>query len=139
MSSVSKTILIGRVGNEPETRRLESGKTVTNFSLATFETYKDQRGEKKEETEWHRISIWGKLAEIVEKYVKKGDLIYLEGKNKTRSWEKDGVTRYTTEVVCNQMTMLGGKVEKTTEKPTQEASEWEGEAESGDTSDSLPF
>ncbi len=109
MSGVNKVILVGRLGRDPEVRHLENGATVANFSLATSETYKDRTtGERKEQTEWHNVVLWRGLAEVVEKYVKKGDMIYVEGKLRTRSWEKDGVTRYTTEVVGDNMTMLGG-------------------------------
>lgn len=103
-------ILVGRVGKDPEVRHLESGKTVANFSLATSETYKDQAGNKKEETEWHDIVCWKGLAEVVEKYVTKGQMLYIEGKKKTRSWEdKDGNKRYTVEIIANNLTMLGGR------------------------------
>ncbi|MEO9872441.1 single-stranded DNA-binding protein [Ekhidna sp.] len=109
MSGVNKVILVGRLGKDPEVRHLENGATVANFSIATSETYKDrQTGERREQTEWHNVVLWRGLAEVVEKYVKKGDMIYVEGKLRTRSWEKDGVTRYTTEVVGDNMTMLGG-------------------------------
>ncbi|WP_436514422.1 single-stranded DNA-binding protein [Ekhidna sp. To15] len=109
MSGVNKVILVGRLGKDPEVRHLENGATVANFSLATSETYKDrQTGERREQTEWHNVVLWRGLAEVAEKYVKKGDMIYVEGKLRTRSWEKDGVTRYTTEVVGDNMTMLGG-------------------------------
>ncbi|MBC6401001.1 MAG: single-stranded DNA-binding protein [Ekhidna sp.] len=111
MSGVNKVILVGRLGRDPEVRHFESGAAVANFSMATSETYPDrQTGEKKEQTEWHNVAVWRKgLVEVVEKYVKKGDMIYVEGKLKTRSWEKDGITRYSTEVVVDNMTMLGGK------------------------------
>lgn len=109
MSGVNKVILVGRLGKDPEVRHLENGATVANFSIATSETYKDrQTGEKREQTEWHNVVLWRGLAEVAEKYVKKGDMIYVEGKLRTRSWEKDGITRYTTEVVGDNMTMLGG-------------------------------
>ena len=109
MSGVNKVILVGRLGKDPEVRHLENGATVANFSMATSETYKDRTtGERKEQTEWHNVVLWRGLAEVVEKYVKKGDQIYIEGKLRTRSWEKDGITRYTTEVVGDNMTMLGG-------------------------------
>ena len=109
MSGVNKVILVGRLGKDPEVRHLENGATVANFSLATSETYKDrQTGERREQTEWHNVVLWRGLAEVAEKYVKKGDMIYVEGKLRTRSWEKDGITRYTTEVVGDNMTMLGG-------------------------------
>jgi single-strand DNA-binding protein len=110
MSGVNKVILVGRLGKEPEVRNLDNGAIVANFSLATSESYKDKTtGDKKEITEWHNIVIWGKLAEIVQRYVHKGDLIYVEGKLRTRSWEKDGVTKYTTEVLGDNMTMLGSR------------------------------
>ena len=110
MSGVNKVILVGRLGKDPEVRHLENGATVANFSMATSETYKDrQTGERREQTEWHNVVLWRGLADVAEKYVKKGDMIYVEGKLRTRSWEKDGVTRYTTEVVGDNMTMLGSK------------------------------
>ena len=110
MSGVNKVILVGRLGKEPEVRSLDNGAMVANFSIATSESYKDRTtGEKKEVTEWHNIVLWRGLAEIAQKYVHKGDLIYIEGKLRTRSWEKDGVTRYTTEVVADNMTMLGSR------------------------------
>ena len=101
MSGVNKVILIGRLGKEPEVRNLENGAVVANFTMATSESYKDKvTGEKKEVTEWHNIVLWRGLAEISQKYLHKGDLVYIEGKLKTRSWEKEGVTRYTTEIVA---------------------------------------
>jgi single-strand DNA-binding protein len=119
MSSVSKTILLGRVGKDPEVRSLDNGNTVANFSIATSESYKDRTtGEKKENTEWHNLVLWGKTAEIAQQYVKKGDLIFVEGKNKTRSWEKDGVTRYTTEVLVDKLTLLGSKGHSNSEPPS---------------------
>ena len=110
MIGVNKVILVGRLGKDPEIRHLESGVAVANFSMATSERYKDRNtGETKEVTEWHLVALWRKLAEIAEKYLKKGDQIYIEGKLRTRSWEKDGVTKYTTEVIADNMFMLGGK------------------------------
>lgn len=110
MSGVNKVILVGRLGKDPEVRHLESGAAVANFSVATSETYKDRNtGERKEITEWHNIVLWRGLAEVAEKYLNKGDMVYIEGKLRTRSWEKDGVTRYTTEVVGDNMTMLSPK------------------------------
>ncbi len=110
MSGVNKVILVGRLGKDPEVRHLESGAAVANFSMATSETYKDRTtGERKEQTEWHNVVLWRGLAEVAEKYLKKGDMIYVEGKLRTRSWEKDGVTRYTTEIVGDNMTMLSGR------------------------------
>ena len=112
MLGVNKVILVGRLGKDPEVRNLENGATVANFSVATSETYKDKTtGDKKEVTEWHNIVLWRGLAEIAAKYLHKGDMIYIEGKLRTRSWEKEGVTRYTTEVVGDNMTMLSTKRE----------------------------
>lgn len=107
MSSLNKVTLIGRLGKEPEIRATQTGDKIANFSLATSENWKDQYGNKQERTEWHKVVIFGKLAEVVEKYVGKGDQIYLEGKLTTRKWEKDGVDHYTTEV---QVTQIGGKL-----------------------------
>lgn len=108
MAGVNKVILVGRLGKDPDVRYLENGTAVSNFPIATSETYKDRTtGERKEQTEWHNIVLWRGLAEVAEKYLKKGDMVYIEGKLRTRNWEKDGITRYTTEVVGDNMTMLG--------------------------------
>ncbi len=110
MSGVNKVILVGRLGKDPEVRTLESGAVVASFSLATTETYKDKTtGERKEITEWHNISLWRGLAEVAGKYLHKGDQVYIEGKLRTRSWEKDNITRYTTEILGDNMTLLGSK------------------------------
>ncbi len=110
MSGVNKVILVGRLGKDPEVRNLDNGATVANFTIATSESYKDKTtGEKKEITEWHNIVLWRGLAEISQKYLHKGDLVYIEGKLRTRSWEKEGVTRYTTEIIADNMTMLGSR------------------------------
>ncbi len=102
--------IIGRVGKDPEVRYLPSGEAVANFSLATSEKWKDkQTGEPREETEWHRISTFGRLAEIVGEYVKKGALVYVSGKIKTRSYEQNGETKYATEIRANEMKMLSGR------------------------------
>jgi single-strand DNA-binding protein len=107
MSGVNKVILVGNLGKDPEVRNLENGATVANFTIATTESYKDKTtGEKKDITEWHNIVLWRGLADIAAKYLHKGDMIYIEGKLRTRSWEKEGVTRYTTEIVGDNMTML---------------------------------
>jgi single-strand DNA-binding protein len=102
--------IIGRVGKDPEVRYLPSGEAVANFSIATSERWKDkQTGEPREETEWHRISTFGRLAEIVGEYVKKGALVYVSGKIKTRSYEQNGETKYATEIRANEMKMLSGR------------------------------
>ncbi len=106
--SVNKVILIGNLGKDPEVRHLENGAVVANFSLATSETYTDKTtGERRENTDWHDIVLWRGLAEVAEKYLRKGQKVYIEGKLKKRSWQdKEGNTRYTTEVVADEMTML---------------------------------
>jgi single-strand DNA-binding protein len=110
MSGVNKVILFGRLGKDPEVRNLDSGVAVANFTIATSESYKDKTtGEKKEITEWHNIVLWRRLAEVAQRYLHKGDLVYVEGKLRSRSWEKEGVTRYITEVVGDNMTMLSSK------------------------------
>lgn len=107
--SVNKVILVGNLGKDPEVRHMENGAVVANFSIATSETYKDRNtGEKITNTDWHNVVLWRGLAEIVEKYVKKGDKIYIEGKLKSRSYQdKDGVTKYITEVLGDNLVMLG--------------------------------
>ena len=107
--SVNKVILIGNLGKDPEVRHLENGASVANLPIATSETYKDRKtGEKVTQTEWHNIVLWRGLADIAEKYLNKGDKIYIEGKLRTRSWQdQEGNNRYTTEVVADNLTMLG--------------------------------
>ena len=111
MAGVNKVILVGNLGKDPEVRHLESGVMVANFTLATTESYKDRTtGERKQMTEWHNIVLWRGLAEVAEKYLKKGNQVYVEGKLRTRSWnDQEGNTRYTTEIVADNMTMLGGR------------------------------
>ena len=106
--SVNKVILIGNLGKDPEVRHLENGAVVANFPLATSEVYTDRStGEKKETTDWHDIVVWRGLAEVAEKYLKKGYKVYIEGKLKKRTWQdKDGNTRYSTEVLADEMTIL---------------------------------
>lgn len=103
---INKATLLGHVGRDPEIRNMSNGDAVATVSLATTEKWKDKNGERQEKTEWHRLVFFGKLADIVEKYVHKGSLIYVEGKLTTRKWEKDGVDRYTTEINCNEMKLL---------------------------------
>jgi len=112
MASLNKAIIIGNLGKDPETRFMPNGDAVCNFSIATTESYKDKNGDKQEKTEWHNITIYRKLAEIAGQYLKKGSQVYLEGKITTRKWQdKEGNDRYTTEIVCDEMKMLGGKPE----------------------------
>jgi single-strand DNA-binding protein len=109
MSGINKVILVGRVGKDPEVRYLDNNVAVAKFSLATSESYKKD-GQKVETTEWHNVVLWRGLAEVAEKYVRKGSLLYIEGKIKTKNWEdKDGKKNYMTEIVGDQMTMLGSK------------------------------
>ena len=109
---INKAILVGNLGKDPEVRYTPSGTAVANFSVATTERWKDKTpGEMKEQTEWHRIVAWGRLGEICGEYLSKGRQVYIEGRLQTRSWEKDGVTRYTTEIVANNMQMLGARNE----------------------------
>lgn len=110
MSGVNKVILVGHLGKDPEVRHLENGVNVASFSLATTETITNKNGERQDLTEWHNIVVWRGLADVAEKYLKKGKQIYVEGKIRTRSWDdKEGVKRYTTEIVADSFTMLGKK------------------------------
>jgi len=127
---VNKVMLLGNLGKDPEVRHLEGGNVVCSFSIATSETYKDKQGERKTTTEWHNIVLWKGLAEIAEKYLKKGSSVFIEGKITNRKWDdKEGSTRYTTEIVGSNMQMMGGKQEAgvTTKKTVV------------DNDDSLPF
>jgi single-strand DNA-binding protein len=154
MAGVNKVILVGNLGKDPEVRHLENGVMVANFSLATTESYKDRNtGERRQVTEWHNVVLWRGLAEVTEKYLKKGNQVYVEGKLRTRSWtDKEGNTRYTTEVVADNMTMLGGRPAEASTTPTSsvthEASAVTNEATApvspnitavSDDSDDLPF
>ncbi len=110
MASVNKVILVGNLGRDPETRYMPDGGAITNISIATTSQWKDKSGEKQEQTEWHRVAFFGKLAEIAGEYLKKGSQVYVEGKLRTRKWQdKDGVEKYTTEVLADSMQMLGSR------------------------------
>ena len=110
--SVNKVILVGRLGRDPETRYTGSGQAVANFSVATDESYKDRNGERQKRTEWHRITAWGKLAEICQQYLKKGTMVYIEGRIQSREWQdKEGQKRTSFEIVANNFRMLGGRAE----------------------------
>lgn len=110
MSSVNRATLVGRLGKDPEVRYAPGGDAIANITLATSETWKDKSGERQERTEWHRVSMFGRLGEIAGEYLKKGSLIYIEGRIQTRKWQdKDGLDRYTTEIIANEMKMLGPK------------------------------
>jgi len=134
MTGVNKVILVGNLGKDPEVRYLDNGVAVANFSLATTENYKNKEGERVSQTEWHNIVLWRGLAEVAEKYLKKGASVYIEGKIKTRKWEdKEGNTRYNTEILADNMTMLGGKQsqENVASTPAHDSS--------ADKADDLPF
>ena len=134
MAGVNKVILVGNLGKDPEVKYLDNGVAVANFSLATTENYKNKEGEKVSQTEWHNIVLWRGLAEVAEKYLKKGASVYIEGKIKTRKWEdKDGNTRYNTEILADNMTMLGGK------KDSQENPINPSQETASDKADDLPF
>ncbi|MFD2248610.1 single-stranded DNA-binding protein [Pontibacter ruber] len=112
MASVNKVILIGNLGKDPEVRHLEGGVAVARFPLATSETFKDKNGQRQEKTEWHNIVLWRGLAEVAEKYLRKGQSVFIEGKIRTSQYQdKEGNQRYSTEIVADQMTMLGSKGE----------------------------
>jgi single-strand DNA-binding protein len=108
---INKVIIVGNVGGDPETRYMPSGSAVTNLTVATNESWKDkQTGEQKERTEWHRVAMFNRLAEIAAEYLRKGSQVYIEGKLRTRKWQdKSGQDRYTTEIIADEMQMLGGR------------------------------
>ncbi|NNF50229.1 MAG: single-stranded DNA-binding protein [Woeseiaceae bacterium] len=110
---VNKVIIVGNLGQDPETRYMPSGSAVTNFTVATNESWKDkQTGEQKDRTEWHRVAMFNRLAEIAAEYLRKGSQVYIEGKLRTRKWQgQDGNDRYTTEIIADEMQMLGGRGE----------------------------
>lgn len=150
MASVNKAIIIGNLGKDPEMRYMPSGDAICNFSLATTDSWKDKNGEKQEKTEWHRISMFGKLAEIAGEYLKKGSSVYVEGRIQTRKWtNKEGQDQYTTEIVADKMQMLGGRSSgggnsfEVVEKPAASASSAKSAAKSGgdfdNFEDDIPF
>ncbi len=139
---INKVILVGNVGKDPEVRHLDNGVAVAKFPLATSETYKNKNGEKVTNTEWHNIVIWRGLADVVEKYVKKGNSLYIEGKIKTRSWDdKDGNKRYATDIVADSMEMLGGKNNSSNSNSQNESVHQANQNNESaiDESDDLPF
>lgn len=140
--TVNKAILIGRLGADPELKYTPSGAAVVNFNIATDESWTDASGVKQERTEWHRIVAWRKLAEICGEYLKKGSRVYIEGQLQTRSWEQDGVKRYTTEIVARNMQMLDSKATggqpPVSQKPPSPPETTE-ETEGSEGTDDLPF
>lgn len=111
MASLNRATIIGNLGQDPEVRKFDGGTVAATIRIATTEKYKTKDGQVKEETEWHRVEFWGGLAEIVEKYLKKGDSVYVEGKIKTEEYEKDGIKRYSTKIRATSMQMLGKRSE----------------------------
>ena len=110
MAGVNKVILLGNLGKDPEIRTFEGGRKSARFSIATSESYKDKDGNKVEQTEWHSVQFWGPIVDVIEKYLKKGNQVYVEGKLQTRSYDdKDGIKRYVTEIVGQNMNLLGGR------------------------------
>lgn len=146
---VNKVILIGNLGADPVIRTLETGVKVAKFSIATTEKWKDKNGEMQSQTDWHNIVVWRGLAEVAEKYLKKGKLVYVEGKLANRSWEdENGIKRYATEVVANNFQMLGSKNTENgssfpsaakTNIPTPNAKIADNSTPNGETEDDLPF
>lgn len=120
MKGVNKVILVATCGKDPEIKSMPNGNAVANFSVATSESWKDSQGNKQESTEWHRCVAFGRLAEIIGQYVRKGSKVYLEGKLKTRQWEQDGQKRYATEVLVSEMQMLDSKPAGQSEAPVRQ-------------------
>ena len=143
MRGVNKVILIGNLGRDPEIRYTTSGQAVANFTLATTEGHTNKEGERQEYTEWHRVVAWGRLAEICGEYLTKGKMIYVEGSLRTRSWEdKEGKTRWTTEVIARTMQMLspaGGKPDTTSASEGQAPEDFDIDEDSFNSDDDIPF
>ena len=140
MAGVNKVILIGNLGKDPEVRYLDSGVAVANFSLATTENYKNKEGERVSQTEWHNIVLWRGLAEVAEKWLKKGSSVYIEGKIRHSKWEdKEGNTRYTTEILGDNMTMLGKKDDNSSDAPESTVTTAEESVPEAEKGDDIPF
>ncbi len=139
--SVNKVIIVGRLGADPELKTLSSGQAVANFTLATSESWVDREGQKQEKTEWHRIVVWGKLAELCRQYLSKGRQVFVEGKLQTRSWEdQQGQKRYTTEIVANNIQFIGGAGDRPSASPSQNNNAMDFSPEpSFDSSEEIPF
>ena len=142
MRGINKVIIVGNLGNDPQTRYMPSGSAVTNISIATSEKWKDkQTGEPRERTEWHKVSMFGRLADIAAEYLRKGSQVYIEGKLQTDKWQdKDGNDRYTTKIIANEMQMLGSRQGQ----PAGDAKDQDGmpphaRSKSDDFDDDIPF
>jgi len=138
---INKVIIVGNLGKDPERREMPSGGGVTNITLATSETWKDKNtGEAQEKTEWHRVVFFGKLADIVAEYLRKGSKVYIEGSLKTREWEKDGIKRYTTEIVAKEMQMLDSRGQsEPQEQPQQQQQVTQVDNNFDNFDDDIPF
>jgi single-strand DNA-binding protein len=141
MSGVNKVIVLGRLGADPEVKNISANQTVARLSVATSENWTDKEGKKQERTEWHRVVVWGKLAELCGKYLTKGRQVYVEGRLQTRSWEdQQGQKKYSTEVVANTVQFLGGpNGETTTTRESASSNEDFGPEPSFDSADEIPF
>ncbi len=138
MSGINKVILVGRLGADPELKTVNSGQNVSRFSLATSENWVDKEGQKQERTEWHRVVVWGRLAEICAKHLSKGRQVYVEGRLQTRSWEdQQGQKKYSTEIVAQTVQFLGAVTERS-ESPSNQAHDF-GPEPQFDQTDDLPF
>jgi single-strand DNA-binding protein len=142
VGSVNKVILVGNLGKDPEVRQTQSGSAVATFSIATNESWNNREGQREERTEWHRVVVFGKLADICGQYLKKGKQVYIEGRLQTRSWDdREGNKKYTTEIVASNMTMLGraGEGPSDSYAPPIEEERFSGGASSGPEEDDIPF
>ena len=133
MASINKVILVGNLGQDPEVKYMPSGGAVTNLSIATTDTWKDKSsGEKRENTEWHRVVFFNRLAEIAGEYLRKGSQVYIEGNLRTRSWEDNGIKKYSTEIVAREMQMLGSRAGGSSDfAPQQQGGGMQQQAQSG--------
>ena len=138
---INKATILGRLGQDPEMKYAASGTAICNVSVATSETWKDKNtGEKQQKSEWHRVAAFGKLAEIMGDFLRKGSLVYIEGRIQTRKWtDKDGQDRYSTEIIANEMKMLDGKPSEGGSRPAQQPQQQPAPAGGGDYDDDIPF
>lgn len=142
MSGVNKVILVGRLGNDPEVKSISQGQTVARLSIATSESWTNKDGQKQERTEWHRVTVWGKLAEICGKHLSKGRQVYVEGKLQTRSWEdQQGQKKYSTEIVASTVQFLGAANERSTNNSNTDDMNYQdfGPEPSFQSNDEIPF
>jgi single-strand DNA-binding protein len=141
MASINKAILIGNLGGDPELRYTSNGTAVASFNIATTERYKDKNGEQQERTEWHSIVCWGRMGELANEYLRKGRSVYIEGRIQTRNYEdKDGIKRYKTEIVAQQMQFLGGRGQESSQAArSDDSSATQPEPEIPADDDDLPF